>query len=281
MEAGQETLECMQDRIIKRFQLDKLDSLLSMCEDEIVDYITKKEVKIDENNTNFILNTLGKCFVSAREIIVLCQAGLPEGALSISRNIYEQFITVAYVESKIESPKFDILLKRYFAHAEIEQANLIKFEAENVANDQNEAQKCVSVIKEIGDKYNIKAGGKYWWTGEIHTFKEMYEYVAKTAKGTPIEIFIHRMHAYYILASKTIHASFAGNSLRFGSRFIGIDCGPREFGQENALFLMTASFIYIMGYTFKLLNIERDDIVDEFNVLANLYCNYCREALKE
>ena len=102
-----------QEKIKSIYKLNVLEDILEKCEEDISKEITKLQVKESDDNINFLLYTLGKSFVSIREVIILCWAGFPDGALSIARNIYEQLIITNYIEDNTKRTSSEHILKRY------------------------------------------------------------------------------------------------------------------------------------------------------------------------
>ena len=89
------------------------------------------------------------------------------------------------------------------------------------------------------------------------------------------------MHLIYKRACLSLHASCMGNRIRLGSDCTGIDMGPWERGQENALFLATASLVYIVSVTYQLLNIDGTDVNKSLNELTIYYHNIIEEHAKK
>ena len=79
------------------------------------------------------------------------------------------------------------------------------------------------------------------------------------------------MHLMYKRACLSLHASCMGNRIRLGSDCAGIDMGPWEKGQENALFLSAASLIYIISVTYQELGIDGREINESLHELTKYY----------
>lgn len=265
-----------QEELTQKYRLSELNDILMRCEDEIEKKIKEKEIKESNDNINFLLYTIGKSFVSTREVIMLCWSGFPDGALSISRNIFEQFIITAYIESKIDTPYINQLFERYDDDYSVKRAKALKFEAEHVnVNSQKEAE-YDEKIKEIKEKYGLRSLSDYWWTEESGmTFSTLCDYVAE--QNASMKQFIRLMQFLYKRACLSLHASNMGNRIRVGSDNQQIDMGPWDEGQENALFETTSSLIFIVGMTFYVLKIDDEDITKHLNELAMFYHNQIRE----
>ena len=73
-----------QEMIKVKYKLCELEQILLEIETVVQDAIQRDNIKTDNDNLNFLLYTLGKSIVTIREIIILCWAGYPDGALSLS-----------------------------------------------------------------------------------------------------------------------------------------------------------------------------------------------------
>lgn len=89
---------------IQRLRLSELDDSLSCFEDILADKISKK-YQSARDYPNILIHLAGKTLWTFREIICLCSFGFPEGALSLARNIYEQSITLAFLNELIAQYK--------------------------------------------------------------------------------------------------------------------------------------------------------------------------------
>lgn len=98
-----------QEMIKAKYKLCELEEILQEIENVVQNAIQRENIKTANDNLNFLLHTLGKSIVTIREIIILCRAGYPDGALSLSRNIFEQFVHVAYIEGQEKSEELDLL----------------------------------------------------------------------------------------------------------------------------------------------------------------------------
>lgn len=256
--------------IEKKYRIKEFLEIISDVEDAL-DCATKASgIKTADDNLNFVLRTAGKALLSARESIALCEVGFPDGALSISRNVFEQCIHMAYVESFPDSERQDILY-RYFEDYNIQRAKNLKFEAEYYYHDMSVAKQHQDVITSIKTKYGLTKVRDYWWSG-VNDFRSMMLNVAQ--RSGELDKLIYRMYVVYRRACIALHASSIGNTLRIGSDFEGIDMGPWESGHESALFLLSSSLILVCGYSFSLLSIDNKDVQERLNALAELYLNY-------
>lgn len=82
---------------IDKWKLEELDRIIIECNNFFADMIQIKRVPIDKKFENIVINTSGKSLLTLRETVILCSAGYPDGALNLSRNLYEQFIIMSFL----------------------------------------------------------------------------------------------------------------------------------------------------------------------------------------
>lgn len=269
-----------QEEITTFYKLNDLEQILVKCEDDISCRIEELELKETDDNLNFLLYTMGKSFVSTREIILLCWSGFPDGALSLARNVYEQLIITLYIEMHSEQSSLTDILHRYNEDYSYQRAKCLKYEALHLSKDKEKLEEYQSIIDEIRAENNIKKIKDYWWADEKGTtFLEICESV--TAGNKEMEPLLRLMHLMYKRACLSIHASCMGNRIRLGSDCAGIDMGPWEKGQENALFLSTASLIYIVSITYQLMGLDGADVNKSLNELTIYYHDIIKERAKK
>lgn len=269
-----------QEDVTTFYKLNELEQILAKCEDDISSRIEELELKETEDNLNFLLYTIGKSFVTTREIILLCWSGFPDGALALARNIYEQLIITLYIEKNSEQASLTDILHRYNADYSFQRAKCLKYEAQYLSKDKDQLEKYQSVIDEIRTQNNIKKIKDYWWAAEKGTsFLEICESVIEDNKE--MEPLLRLMHLMYKRACLSLHSSCMGNRIRLGSDCSGIDMGPWEKGQENALFLSTASLVYIVSVTYQAMGLVGDDVNKSLNELTIYYHDIIMERAKK
>lgn len=120
----------------------------------------------------------------------------------------------------------------------------------------------------------------YWWANEKETlFSALCKSVVEYNKE--VEPLLRLMHLMYKRICLSLHASCMGNRIRLGSDCTGIDMGSWEKGLENTLFLSTASLVYIVSITYRLLEIDTTEINRSLNELTIYYHNIIKELVKE
>ncbi|MBQ3784403.1 MAG: hypothetical protein II838_13350 [Lachnospiraceae bacterium] len=259
-----------QDDLKKKYELDIFAQLIEDCEDSIISVLDSNKSKESSEFRNYLLYTVGKCFVTCREIIILCWSGYPDGALALSRNIYEQFVITFYLYDQVINKNNKSILDKYFDDYDYQRARNLKFEAEKIQNDELKAVQYKETIKRLKVKYNLKDMHDYWWLDEKRkNFSALCDYVC--INNSDMSEFLRNMQLLYKRACLSVHASYMGNKIRIGSDFDGIDVGPWDRGQENALFLSVASMIYILGIVSEVIGVPIKKEINELDKLAEKY----------
>ena len=177
-----------------------------------------------------------------------------------------------YIEKYAEQIALTDILHKYNEDYSYQRAKCLKYEAQYICEDKAKLKEYQSVIDEINAKYNIKNKNDYWWADKKDTsFFKLCESVIEDNKE--VESLLRLMHLMYKRACLSLHASCMGNRIRLGSDCAGIDMGPWEKGQENALFLSTISLVYIISVTYQAMGIAVDDVNKSLNELAVYYWN--------
>ncbi len=259
------------ERIIKKYELDLLFHLIGNCENKIIKALEYNNTKENVDFRNYLLYTVGKCFVTCREIILLCKSGYPDGALALARNIYEQFVITFYLKDQVINRNNMDIMNKYFDDYDYQRANNLKFEAKRIKEDVSEEEKYNEIICNLCDKYGLKRiNSSYWWIDEKDKkFASLCEYVCNN--NPSMILFLRTMQLLYKRACLSVHASYMGNRIRIGSDFNGIDVGPWEKGQESALFLSVSSMIYILGIVSDFMNVSFEKELKALNKLAMKY----------
>lgn len=259
-----------------KYKLDLFNTLLNDIEQNIWETVSERKI-VSGGNIEYILTvTLGKCITIAREISILCEKGFPDGAMALSRNLYEQFITIAYIENCVADK--EQLLKRYWDSIIIQELKCKQFEAENLLGSAEIVSQCEREIAEYKEKYKLEKYNDYWWTGKSN-FYEMYKAVLPLDEE--MKPIIQLAHNLYKRACVTIHASGLGNISRIGGEhgYDVIDMGPWEKGQESVLYITTFTLSYIVGCTFFCFGIKYENINKRVNELMIYYNSLRNERL--
>lgn len=104
---------------ISKWRLEELDQHIIHFNDYIANAVTEAQMEFTYSYINIVLTTVGKSLTTLREILFLSSAGYPDGALSLSRNLYEQFIVLAFFEHEKSNANFGQYVEQYFLDYDI------------------------------------------------------------------------------------------------------------------------------------------------------------------
>lgn len=266
------------ESISAKYELETIKYVLKTIEDDVSLALSSKKVKegISVDYRNILAFSLGKSVLSMREVIVLCENGFPDGALSIARNIFEQFIIIEFLNEKSGQEDFDKLIEKYNDDFIVKRGIGLQFFYSKVSLDEQIVKDNCSLIEEIKEKYGLlsnknKEGyiSDYWWSG-CSNLREMCDKIV-TKQSADIILLIRYMQSVYQRACLSIHASCMGNQCRLGSDYEGIDMGPWDNGQQVSLFLGCASLLLVAGYTYDALSLDFEEIKTILNELTFKY----------
>ena len=258
----------------EQWRLYDLDTLISTAEDDIADAIAKNQIQTGEDYTNIVLRTAGKVVVTMREILQLSAHGYPDGALALARNIYENMIVIAFFETQkhSNSNRFAECIENYYADYDIRRIKALLYESKYCTQDVNETQKLTDELEEIKQRVSNKGNGDYWWAG-CRSFSDLANTMIQSVDDRRGQHFLHMLHFTYKRACVAIHASCIGNTLRLGTEpdFVGIDTSPTQNGHALPLWFSTASFTYVLGLTYSILNLKFEEMDKRLNDLAEFF----------
>ena len=260
---------CIQTRCSLQWRLDELEAIIDSMENEIEEAITRQHLQTDHNYTNIVLRTAGKSIVSMREIIRLSALGYPDGVLSLARNIYEHVIILAFFESHKHNKDFDDYVDDYYIDYDIQRNKALRYESENCTHDIEELTALKNEFDRLKQTAHRRVAGDYWWSGSS-SFKQLVEAAIASVPVEQGKQFLNELHLTYKRACVSIHSSCIGNTLRLGADpdFVGIDTSPTIKGHSLPLWFATISFVYIMGVTYALLNLDYKAHDQDLNDLA-------------
>lgn len=259
----------------KKWKLDELDAIIDEFEEDIANAIEKANIKTAEDYLNIVLRTSGKVIVTFREILTLCTVGYPDGALSLARNIYEQFITIIFFEAHKSDVDFEMYIKDYHLDYDIQRYKALKYEYQYCKPNNEELNIIEKNLKKIKSDAYSKVSEEYWWTKQQSFSSVVNEIIKKQDKD--MQPFLYSLHYTYKRACVALHASCIGNMIRLGEdrEFAGIDTSPMLQGHEVPLWFATSSFIMIVGVACMELGIDFSRYKDRLNKLAIFYKEAC------
>ena len=255
-----------------KWKLQELESIIDEFESNLCNVIESRRLKAHVDYQNIVLFTAGKSIVTFREVIALCSLGYPDGALSLARNLYEQFITLSFFEHKKTSEDFQTYIDDYFLDYDLQRSKNLVFEYEYIEKNELLSKNYKEELKAMkSKKAHQKVNGDYWWTG-YSSFKKVVDFVIEKSDAS-FQRWISALHFTYKRSSVTLHASCLGNMIRLGndSQFVGVDTAPSLKGQDIPLWFASCSFIMIVGVSCSVFEMEFEKYKERLNSLAVFY----------
>lgn len=264
----------------KRYwRLEEVNTLIDEIEDVFSEKV-HKNIKTANDYRNVLFPIMGKCFITLREIICLVLYGYPDGALSLARNIYEQFIIINYISNHKNESEFAKLVNNYFINYDLERYKALAFEARRCIQSEklyNDYMRKIAALKNRVGK-ELPLGNDYWWSGKVSFFK-LEESVWESEKDPLAIRELCYLHVLYKRACASIHANSFGNSVRMGVNpdYVGVDTSPQSKGHDVALYLSLISFLSISSIAFEEFNLEFNSYKSRLSDLAKYYRTIIKE----
>lgn len=257
----------MVQTIVSRYLLRDLYKLISDIEESVLSAVRRGKALGKQDDIDLLVPALTTSISLTRQIIQLCENGFPDGALILSRNIYEQRIICSFIEERENVSERQELLKKYFQDAELTRLKYLNEQAKrfNITADIDETDR---LIREHQEKYG-SSFKQYWWSGK-NSFKELSDVI--TNREDSHRGLFNNMHMEYKMACIATHPSAFGNRMNIGSDVVGVDLRVRDTGHEYALFLATSSLIALVGHTYYYLELDDTYVLNELNRLGEYYC---------
>ena len=197
--------------IDKKYRLSELKQVL-----DSIEVLLSKEVlnnlKPDKDYQNLLFYMLGKCLVNCREIVLLCANGLPEGALALARNVYEQYMTLGFFVLKHGEANFEDYVEDYFLDYDLKVNKAFRWEAERLTQSAVDLAAVDARQASINQrKHQKKVSGDYWWTGGS-SFRDLVVAIIDHEREESYKNFIAKLHVIYLRACAAVHAGIFGNA---------------------------------------------------------------------
>ena len=261
-----------QNACSEMWHLYNLEAILDSIEDEISEAIQKKQLKTGNDYYNLVLHSAGKSIVTMREISTLVACGYPDGALSLSRNLYEQLVILAFFDGKYGHADFDKYVEDFFTDYDIQRYQALIYECKNCCDNAEKLTTLKDLLATAKEKRHSKGQGTYWWAG-CSTFSNFVNSVIASQQSKDAQHFLHVLHLHYKRACASLHASCMGNALRLGGTpgFVGIDTTQTEKGHGMPLWFATSSINYVLSVAFAVLELEYQNHETALSNLSSFY----------
>ena len=255
--AGIKENEMTQEKIILKFHIDELEEYIDLIEDEIANKINSGHYKTEDSYLNIVLRCTAKSILTLRELILLCKNGFPDGALGLSRNLFEQFVIISIFETECEGVARDEMAAKYCADYDVQRYKNLKVMYE-YAGKVVEAQECDKEIAKLKNQFSVKKFSNYWWCGQT-SFTKACEYIIECTDEN-YKTMVRNFHISYKRACLALHANSLGNINRISDCSADIDLSPLDEGQEYALDLAAKSFIMVVMVLYRELGLDSERV---------------------
>lgn len=269
------TLEWTGDKIAEHvnfWRLSELNEVIESFESEFgskinLGFITAYDYK------NVLLWAMAKSILTLREVLCLSTYGYPDGALSLSRNIYEQFITVLFLENHREDSDFNDYISDYFIDPDIQRYDAFAFDAEFCHLNGEKLEEYRNKKREIkSHAHHSRSSGGYWWTGK-GTLTSVVEECISSQEDEKSRFFLADLHVMYKRACLSLHASCLGNMTRLGvpNEYPEVNTLPQTGGFEISLYLSCYSFYLLVRIVCREFEIDENPFKDKLEDLIMYY----------
>ena len=254
-----------------KWKLKELSILVDEIENDVSDFVSIHQIKTEQDYINLTLQILGKCIRTLREIISLSSFGYPDGALSLSRNIYEQLILISFFETISLLPDFQEYIDDYYLDYDYQANKCLQLENRYFTLDKSKQQRINQDKNRILSQAHYKPKGLYWWARKS-SFKDLIDHV-KSNQDASLTPLLNELHLEYKRACLSLHSNCFGNIVRLGfkSETNIIDNSPTINGHGLPLWIATASFIMVVGISSKVLGLDYQKYKQVLNDTAFFY----------
>lgn len=146
---------------IKNYRLLEFETLLDDFECEIEETAGDK-IQSAQDFNNIVVDIVGKSCMTLREILCLSSAGLPDGALALTRNLYEQYIILAFFNQVRNEDNFRDYVEDYYADYDLQRLKILRWEAEHLCCDNmQKLSEYRNEINKIKNNVHCKDKGTY------------------------------------------------------------------------------------------------------------------------
>lgn len=228
----------------------KLDELAEIIDD--FEYLMEKKVskgmKAAWDYDNNLVFVSSKTIISAKEIWALSAVGYPNGAFALSRNLYEQLITLLFLHARKTAPDFLDYVEDYHLDFERQQNKYLQFRAEKCTKDPAELAKVQAEKDRIRAEAHHKVKGDYWWAG-FESFHNFALAAIELESDAKMHTFLLSLHLRYKEACTILHAGSLGNQYYLGvaADFVGVDTLPKPTALGRPLLFFVELLMGIMG----------------------------------
>ena len=259
----------------KRWNYDSAVEMVREC-DELAH--SCDILKTDDTFTKIAAESYSKAIITTKEILTLLYHGYPEGAMALSRILYESMVVMQFMHKHSDNEE---LLKRYIDDYAVKVSrDRIKYcnylldysqseeERQEAQQHKVEARKVHNKLKQKYSEYLSynKQGNylhDYWWVGDVIQ--------SRNFGAIQNEVTLDNLKILYVLSCYRAHSGVVGNNVRFGTVFDETVLSTKGSldGFEIPLCFSLVCFGILTETMFERLGIACDNIIKRIeNIIA-------------
>ena len=239
-------------------------------------------LKIPNTFTKIVSESYSKAIITTKEILTLLYHGYPEGAMALSRILYESMVIMRFLFKHRDD---EALLQRYIDDYAVKVSrDRIKYynyllEYSQDDDEKNEAQRLkIEARKEhnkLKEKYSEflsynKQGNylhDYWWIGNVMK--------SRNFGAIQNEVTLENLKILYVLSCYRAHSGVVGNSVRFGTMFDETKLSTKGSldGFQIPLCFSLVCFGILTETMFNTVSVECNNIIEEIEKVISPFEN--------
>lgn len=237
-----------------------------------------EKLRFQNTFTRIVSEAYSKAIITTKEILTLLYHGYPEGAMALSRILYESMIVMRFLYNHRDDKE---LLQRYTDDYSVKVSrDRVKYYSYLLEYSQNESEKEEAArLKTQARKEHNKLKEKY---SEFLSYNKQgsylhdYWWIGNTMKGRSFgaiqnEVTLENLRILYILSCYRAHSGAVGSNVRFGTLLDKTELATSGSlnGFEIPLCFSLVCFGILTETTFEAFNVNCDDLIEEIeNVIA-------------
>ncbi len=213
--------------------------------------LLNKQLVVEEQTYKYAqIRIFSRMTLSMCEIFVLASNGYPNGAFSLSRQVYEGLVIMDYLRAHSHDR---YLIGRFFDSSSISSLRLLR---QAKADGQQSTQKEEQQLERYSKKYPCFCDKKgrfsdYWWAGQDFSF-------TKLSNQTRF-----KSNYMYKYSCEITHMSFLNSFLNLGSNENDILIGQSEDGYNVPLWFAMICFADAMNIFSEVIGENWNEVIDK------------------
>lgn len=242
-----DTKESNLTNTIEYWKLDELADIVDSFEDLMEEKVSQG-MKSAWDYDNILVFVASKTIITAKEICTLSVVGYPNGAFALSRNLYEQLITLLFLHARKADTDFLDYVEDYHLDFDRQQNKYLRFHSEKCTKDPVELAKVQAEQDRIKAEAHHKVKGDYWWAG-YDTFNSFAMAAIDSESDAKMHAFFLSLHLRYKEACTILHAGSLGNQYYLGvaPEYVGVDTSPKPDALGRPLLFLVEAIMGIFG----------------------------------